>query len=81
MGIYRVRKEIYNRKYIDADINKGGLIDYKFFCFNGEVHCLYVIADRELGDKAGFAVYDRTFSRLKVSRADEKILERDIENR
>lgn len=32
-----------------------------------------------MGDKAGLAVYDRTFSRLKVSRADEKILERDIE--
>ena len=74
-----LKKRFITEKYIDADINKGGLIDYKFFCFNGEVHCLYVIADRELGDKAGLAVYDRTFSRLKVSRADEKILERDIE--
>lgn len=65
-------------KMIDSNVEAGGLIDYKFFCFNGKVSYLYVIADREVGDKAGIAVYDRDYRRINCMRVDEKALERTI---
>lgn len=64
---------------LKADKNKGGLIDYKFFCFNGNFKYLYVVADRELGRKAGLGIYDRNFNKLNYSRIDENKLERYIE--
>lgn len=70
--------QIIIEKYIESNIEDGGLIDYKFFCFNGKVEYLYVIADRELGNKCGLGIYDREFHRLNVCRADERKLERLI---
>ena len=65
--------------FLPSDPNKGGLIDYKFFCFNGEPKYLYIIADRVVGDKAGFAIYDSvTFENLNVERCDEKPLQREV---
>lgn len=57
----------------------GGLIDYKFFCFNGEPEILYVIADRKVGEKAGFGIFTADYSKLDVVRCDEKPLEREID--
>ena len=59
---------------------EDGLIDYKFFCFNGEPHFLYVISGREMGQIAKLGIYDREFNKLPVYRCDElkdeKILEK-----
>ena len=66
-------------KYIDSNSDKGGLVDYKFFCFNGNVACVYVIADRKLSDSAGVGIYDSTFKKMDVSRTDEAPLKRFIE--
>lgn len=46
-------------------------MDYKFFCFNGNVHYVYDICDRKVGVSAQFGIYDKTFNKLDVDRCDE----------
>lgn len=65
-------------KYIDSTSEAAGLIDYKFFCFDGEPRYVYVIADRVIGNGAGLGVFDKDFNNLKVTREDERPLERVI---
>ena len=65
-------------EFIKSDLSQGGLIDYKFFCFDGEPRYLYVIADRALGKGAGLGIYDADFNKLDVTREDERPLERII---
>lgn len=50
---------------------KGHLVDYKFFCFNGEPKFLYVVADRDPGNYAYIGIYDIKFQKLPVYRCDE----------
>lgn len=66
-------------KYIEADPNKGGLIDYKFFCFNGDPKFIYVITDRKVGEKACLGIYDTDFNLLEAYRSDERRPERHME--
>ena len=73
------KSRIIVEKYIESDETLGGLIDYKFFCFNGKCDYLYVIADRVIGRVAGFGIYDRNFNKLEVTRNDENPLQRIIE--
>lgn len=71
-----------NRLIIEKYIESGdfsGLVDYKFFCFNGKVKYMYVIADRKLGKSAKLAIYDRDFNKLKYYRKDEEKLLKKIE--
>lgn len=72
------QRRIMFEQYIDSSKIDGGLIDYKFFCFYGEVVCLYVIADRELGKGACLGIYDPDFNKRNIVRLDEKPLKRDI---
>lgn len=73
------KNRILVERFIPSVASEGGLIDYKFFCFWGKVKYLYVIADRELGNGAGLAIYDRDFRRLPYARADERVLKRNIQ--
>ena len=66
-------------KYLDADKNAGGLIDYKLLCFNGRPTIIYVLADRTLGNGAGCGIYDEFFNKLPCLELDERPLERIIE--
>lgn len=66
-------------KYLDSKSEKGGLIDYKFFCFQGKVKYIYVIADREIGEKAGVGIFDISFNQLPYFRVDENPLKRKVE--
>lgn len=66
-------------KYIESDESKGGLIDYKYFCFDGKPTWMYVVADRKVGQGAGLGIFDENFIKLEVVRNDEKPLERFIE--
>lgn len=70
--VYEGKKHrIVAEKYL-SDFARGiGLTDYKFFCFNGKVHYLYVISNRTLGEKAEIGIYDCNFNQLPVQRADE----------
>lgn len=63
-------------KYLD---DKQGLVDYKFFCFNGEPKYLYVVTDRRMGKSVALRVYDMDFNPLSVFRCDERKLESSIE--
>lgn len=62
--------------YIDSDASSGGLIDYKFFCFDSKVAYVYGIADRVPGQKVGLGIFDENFKLLPYERADEKPLSR-----
>lgn len=73
------KHRILIEKYIPSDPATGGLIDYKFFCFQGKAEYLYVIADRKVGEKAGFGIFTPDFKQLPYERADERPLERIIE--
>ena len=73
---YRAGKKhrIIIEKYIDS-MATGGLTDYKFFCFAGEIACVYVINSRILGQHGQLAIMDKDFNRLKVqSKTQEKMI-------
>lgn len=78
--VYDGRKHrIVAESLIPSDVSKGGLIDYKFFCFKGKFEYLYVIADRKVGEKAGIGIFNRFYEKLNVERCDEAPLTRNIE--
>lgn len=56
----------------DVCVNCGNLVDYKFFCFNGNVEYVYGLSDRNLGDSIKLGVYDADFNKLDVDRSDER---------
>jgi hypothetical protein len=73
------KHRIIIEKYIEADPEKGGLIDYKYFCFDGKPTWMYLLTDRSLGNGVGVGIYDADFNRQDAQRADERPLERVIE--
>ena len=78
--VYEGRKHrIVAEKYIESDENKGGLTDYKFFCFNGKFEFMYVISNRQLGGLASFGIYDKEFNRLPIVRKGENQLDANVE--
>ena len=74
-----VNSRVLVEKYLQ-DPERGDLVDYKFFCFNGKVKFLYVISDRKSGEYAYLGVYDTSFNKLPVYRCDERRSEK-VENR
>jgi hypothetical protein len=72
------RHRIVAEKYLDSDAKCGGLIDYKFVCFNGQPHYVWVLADRTLGHKAGCGIFDVDFNLLECLDASERKLARTI---
>ena len=73
------KHRIIFEQYLDADIDKGGLIDYKFLCFNGKTAVVYILADRKLGQNAGCGIFDDELNKLPCMELDERPLERVIE--
>ena len=77
--VYDGRKHrIIVEKYIESNPDEGGLIEYKFFGFNGKVEYLYVIADRELGRKARLSIYDASFKKVHASLVEKELVLRNI---
>lgn len=66
---YDIKPRIICEKYLDKDENND-LIDYKFFCFNGEPFCLYVIVDRYLKDGIKLGIYNTDFQVMPYKRSD-----------
>ena len=64
----------YPRRIIIEELigEKVNLIDYKFFCFNGEVAYIYGLSDRIMGESVRLGIYDKEFKKLNVSRNDER---------
>lgn len=71
------KHRILAERLIDAEA-QGGPVEFKFFCFRGKAEYLYVLADRDLGNKASLGIFDRDYRRLPGRRMDEAPLERSI---
>lgn len=74
MGHTRILVE----KLLESKIGGGNLVDYKFFCFNGEPKYLYVITDRKPGEYAYLSMYDSHFKKLPYYTNDERKLEKEL---
>lgn len=64
------KHRIICEKYIESN-EPGGLIDYKFFCFNGKCEYAYVITNRKHGIEAEFGIYNMNYELLPYYRTDE----------
>jgi len=69
---YKVKPRIVVEKFIHAE--DDDLVDYKFFCFNGNPYCLYVINGRKLGKDINLGIFDMNFNQLPYFRADENMM-------
>jgi len=77
-GYYNCKRRIIIEKLIDRDRNND-IPDYKFFCFNGDVYCLYTMidyTDNHENGKLGF--FDKNFKQLPFRRADYGKINRHI---
>lgn len=72
------KHRIIIEELLSSNPETGGMIDYKFFCFNGKAEFLYVIADRKVGEISSIGIFDTNFRKLNVVRPDEKPLTRII---
>lgn len=75
---YNIDPKIICEKYLEKD-KTNDLIDYKFFCFNGKVFCLYVIIGRFLPDGMMLGIYDKDFKKLPYRRSDIRDINRPID--
>ena len=57
--------------------DSNGLTDYKFFCFDGKIACVYVIANRELGNHGELAIMDSDFIRLPYQSTTQNVMSED----
>lgn len=77
--VYEDRKhKIIIEKYIETTCEYG-LIDYKFYCFNGQVEMINGIGNRTFGEPAEIGFFDENFNLLPVYREDEKPLSFTLE--
>lgn len=63
---YNIKPRIIIEKYLEE--TETGLIDYKFFCFNGKANHLLVISDRFTEEKLD--LYDTEWNRMNVIQSD-----------
>lgn len=70
------KHRIIIEEYLEADNEKGGLIDYKFFCINGTTAYLNVMGDRVFGKSVKATLFDRDFNRLPVIRMGDSIFDK-----
>lgn len=75
---YDIKPRIVCERYLEKDQNND-LVDYKFFCFNGEPYCLYVIIERFLEDGIKLGIFDLDFNQMTVLRSDIRGITTHIE--
>ena len=75
-----VKPRIIVEKYMEDTYNKEevGLIDYKFYCFNGEPEYLYVSQGLENHLTARITFFDKNFNKAKFRRNDYRAYDGDI---
>lgn len=74
------REHVYDKQkhriiiedYLDTANEPEGMVDYKFFCFDGEPKYIYAISNRTLGNGAEIGIYDMEFNLLPYERVDER---------
>lgn len=72
-----IKPKIICEELIEKDENND-LIDYKFFCFNGKVYCMYVIIERFLEGGMKLGIYDRNFKKMPCRRAEIPPIEKEL---
>lgn len=73
---HHVKPRIICEKYLEKDKNND-LVDYKFFCFNGEPFSLYVIVERFISSGIKLGIFDTDFKKLPYKREDIPWLKTD----
>ena len=64
-----VPKRIIAEQYMEDEVNdalNGGLVDYKFYCFNGFAHSAMVCVDRQTGDTK-FYFFDKDWKLVRIN--------------
>lgn len=62
-----VKPRIIAEKYLEDDIDEE-LRDYKFFMFNGEMKCMFIVTDRNKGfEETRYDFYDEEFNHLNLT--------------
>ncbi len=69
------KHRILIEQLIVPEKDANGLLDYKFFCFNGKVVFLYVMGNRKIGENVCVSIFDRQFRLMKVHRDGDATLE------
>ena len=72
------KHRILIEKYIESEAEEGGLVDYKFFCFNGEPKYLYVMANRSNPQGPSIGIYDAEFHLTPYRRTGRAPLPRPV---
>ncbi len=62
-----VPRKIICEKFMVDSVEKRGLTDYKFFCFNGYVDCVMLATERDTGNPK-FYFFDRNWKLLKYNK-------------
>ena len=65
-------------KYIESE-SPDGLVDWKFFCFNGKVEFVYWLGNRVMGKSVQCGIFDSSFFPMNVYRTDEERLMHEVE--
>ena len=73
------KHRIIIEEYIESDATQGGLIDYKFMCFQGKPEIIYVLTDRKVGFGAGCGIFNLSFEKIPCLELDETPLNREIQ--
>lgn len=71
-----IKPQILAETYME-DSGSGQLNDYKFYCFNGRVKCLYVSNGLENHNTARIGFYDLNFEKMPFCRTDYLTFEHD----
>jgi hypothetical protein len=61
-----VKKGIVCERYLEDE--NGRIVDYKFYCFNGEPKLLYCSAPHQEDEKLQYDFYDINWKRLNITR-------------
>ncbi len=64
-----VKPRIIAEQYIEDNNKEGFLTDYKFFCFNGKMKCMYVSVNSHTA-KQKIQFFDRNYNLLPIRRDD-----------
>lgn len=62
---HKATPRILAERYM-AQMDEDQLFDYKFFCFNGTPHCVYVATDHFPGQLSHISFYDLNWKKLNV---------------
>ena len=66
----KVKKGIVCEKYLEDE--SGGLVDYKFHCFNGIPRLVYCTNPHEEGEKLEMNFFDMNFCKVEIHRKGTK---------